>query len=358
VILKTKLDETQKEYINAIKVSGDALIILINDILDLAKVNAGKMSFEQMPFNLSDSISVMLQLFEPKIKDKHLKLIQKYDARIPKIVIGDSIRLRQILLNLMSNAVKFTSQGKIKVDISLLKENTEKVTIEFKITDTGIGIPEDKLKYIFNNFEQAHRDVSGYYGGTGLGLAIAKQLVELQGGTIHVSSKTGKGSTFSFILSFGKIPVKKKALNKQAVKGKKVIQIQQNASAETVQTVKVLVAEDMALNRLLIKTILMDFGFVIDIAENGKVAIDKLQNNAFDIVLMDLQMPVMNGFEATAYIRNEMKSNIPIIALTADVTTVDVEKCKAFGMNDYISKPIDEKLLYSKICKYLNIPGS
>jgi two-component system CheB/CheR fusion protein len=357
VILKTKLDETQKEYINAIKVSGDALIILINDILDLAKVNAGKMNFEQLPFNLSDTVSVMLQLFESKIKDKHLKLIKIFDNSIPKIITGDSIRLRQILLNLMSNAVKFTSTGKITVQISLLKEDTEKVTIEFKITDTGIGIPEDKLEYIFNNFEQAHRDISGYYGGTGLGLAIAKQLVELQGGTITVSSKVSKGSVFIFILSFGKTNLKKKAQTKQTDKIKEVIQIQHNEPGETVNTVKVLVAEDMALNRLLIKTILLDFGFSIDVAENGKIAIEKLQNNVFDIILMDLQMPVLNGFEATAYIRNEMKSTIPIIALTADVTTVDVEKCKAFGMNDYISKPIDEKLLYIKICKYLNIPS-
>jgi len=356
VVLKTKLDDTQKEYINAIKVSGDALIILINDILDLAKVNAGKMSFEQIPFNLSDSISVMLQLFESKLKDKHLKLIKIYDDNIPKMVTGDAIRLRQILLNLMSNAVKFTSKGKITVHISLLKEDTEKVTIEFKITDTGIGIPEDKLEYIFNNFEQAHRDVSGYYGGTGLGLAIAKQLVELQGGTIKVSSKTDKGSAFSFILSFGKINVKKKVQNNKTANNKRAISIKNEPSVETVHKVNVLVAEDMALNRLLIKTILLDFGFTLDIAENGKVAIEKLQNNVFDIVLMDLQMPVMNGFEATAYIRTEMKSSIPIIALTADVTTVDVEKCKAFGMNDYISKPIDEKLLYNKICKYLNIP--
>jgi len=356
VVLKTKLDDTQKEYINAIKVSGDALIILINDILDLAKVNAGKMSFEQLPFNLSDTVSVILQLFESKIKDKHLKLIKIYDDSIPIIINGDSIRLRQILLNLMSNAVKFTSSGKITMQISLLKEDIEKVTIQFKITDTGIGIPDDKLEYIFNNFEQAHRDVSGYYGGTGLGLAIAKQLVELQGGTITVNSKEGKGSEFSFVLSFGKIKLKKKAQNKKANPDKEAIRIKNDTAVETVPKVNVLVAEDMALNRLLIKTIILDFGFAIDIAENGKIAIEKLQKNAFDIVLMDLQMPEMNGFEATAYIRNEMKSAIPIIALTADVTTVDVEKCKAFGMNDYISKTIDEKLLYNKICTYLNIP--
>lgn len=358
VVLKTKLDETQKEYIHAIKVSGDALIILINDILDLAKVNAGKMSFEQIPFNLSDSISTMLQLFETKLKDKNIQLIKEYDESIPQVVIGDSMRLRQIILNLMSNAVKFTSEGKITMSVRLLKEDTEKVTIEFMLTDTGIGIPESKLEHIFINFEQAHNDVSNSYGGTGLGLAIAKQLVELQGGAINVTSEVGKGSAFSFILNFGKNEAKEKPGNYQMEKDEDLKPAQNSSLTENVnKKVKVLVVEDVALNQLLLKIILVEFGFATDIANNGKIAIEMMQKNVYDIVLMDLQMPEMNGYETTAYIRNEMNSQIPIIALTADVTTADVEKCKAIGMNDYISKPIDEKLLYSKISKYLKIPA-
>ena len=358
VVLKTKLDETQKEYINAIKVSGDALIILINDILDLAKVNAGKMSFEQIPFNLSDFISTMLQLFETKLKDRNLELIKEYDDSIPQIVVGDSMRLRQIILNLMSNAVKFTAEGKITMSVRLLKEDAEKATIEFMLTDTGIGIPENRLEHIFNNFEQAHRGISSSYGGTGLGLAIAKQLVELQGGTINVISEVSKGSAFSFVLNFGKTNSKEKSDNYRMEKGKELTPVQNNSKPATVNNnIKVLVVEDVTLNQLLLKIILVEFGFGIDIANNGKIAIEKLQKNVYDIILMDLQMPEMNGFEATAYIRNEMNSQIPIIALTADVTTVDVEKCKGVGMNDYISKPIDEKLLYSKISKYLKIPG-
>ncbi len=226
------------------------------------------------------------------------------------------------------------------------------------LTDTGIGIPENRLEHIFNNFEQAHRDISSFYEGTGLGLAIAKQLVELQGGTINVTSKVGKGSAFSFVLNFGKPNSKEKSDNYRMEKGKGLKSVQNNSLAEIVNNnVKVLVVEDVALNQLLIKIILVEFGFATDIANNGKIAIEKLQKNVYDIILMDLQMPEMNGFEATAYIRNEMNSQIPIIALTADVTTMDVEKCKAVGMNDYISKPIDEKLLYSKISKYLKIPG-
>ena len=344
VVLKTDLDESQKEYINAIKESGDALIVLINDILDIAKVDAGKMTFEKTAFSLSNSIATMLHLFEAKIVEKKLELHHDYDATIPLNVIGDPMRLRQIILNLMSNAVKFTSKGKIAICLRLVDQDTEKVTIEFLITDTGIGIPKNRLADIFNNFEQATVGTSNSFGGTGLGLAIAKQLVELQGGTITVNSEEGKGSDFSFVLTFDKIKSEVKAIKEE-------VKLFQEIPQETRTTgkVKVLVAEDIALNQLLIKIILLDFGYEIDMANNGKEAVEKLQKNTYDIILMDLQMPVMNGFEATRYIRNELNSNIPIIALTADVTSVDVEKCKAAGMNDYVSKPIDEKILYNKI---------
>lgn len=348
VVLKTNLDESQKEYINAIKESGDALIVLINDILDIAKVDAGKMTFEKTPFSLSNSIATMLHLFEPKIMEKNLELYHEYDSNIPLNLIGDPMRLRQIILNLMSNAVKFTSKGKISIRLRMLHEDAEKATIEFLITDTGIGIPKNRLADIFNNFEQATIATSSSFGGTGLGLAIVKQLVELQGGTITVNSEEGKGSDFSFLLSFDKIKSEVKAI-KEKVKTMQEFPFEKT----TTGNIKVLVAEDIALNQLLIKIILLDFGYEIDIANNGKEAVEKLQKNSYDIILMDLQMPEMNGFEATRYIRNEMNSNIPIIALTADVTSVDVEKCKAAGMNDYVSKPIDEKILYNKIITYL-----
>jgi PAS domain S-box-containing protein len=342
IVLKSKLDETQKGYINAIKVSGDALVVLINDILDLAKVDAGKMTFEQIPFNLSVSISTMLQLFETKIKEKNLELLEKFDHTIPQILVGDPMRLRQIILNLLSNAIKFTTEGKITMSVRMLKEYAEKATIEFALTDTGIGIPEDRLAQIFNDFEQAYRETSRSHGGTGLGLAIVKQMVELQGGSIIVKSKVGKGSTFGFVMSFKKPEAETKTETEPEAETKTVI-----------KNVKVLVAEDIVLNQLLIKIILEDFGFEVDIVSNGKIAIEYLQKNKYDIILMDLQMPEMNGFEAITYIRAKMNSKIPVIALTADVTTVDVEKCKALGLNDYISKPIEEKLLYSKIIKCL-----
>jgi PAS domain S-box-containing protein len=345
VVLKTELTAKQKEYLTAIKISGDSLIVLINDILDLAKVDAGKMTFEQIPFKMAMSISAMLHLFETKIQEKNLELVKEYDSKIPQVLVGDSVRLHQIILNLVSNAVKFTAKGKITVSVCLLSEDEEHATIEFAVADTGIGIAEDKIEKIFGNFQQASSGTSRLYGGTGLGLAIVKQLVEPQGGTVSVKSKVGEGSTFSFTLTFQKTKEEAEAVIEMVEVDKEI------------KNIKVLVVEDIALNQLLMKTLLDDFGFERDIAANGKIAIEKLQTKSYDIILMDLQMPEMNGFEATEYIRNTMNSKIPIIALTADVTTVDLAKCKSTGMNDYIAKPVDERLLYSKIIGLVKKPS-
>ena len=344
VVLKTTLTAKQKEYLQAIKMSGDALIVLINDILDLAKVDAGKMTFEQIPFKMDLSISAMLHLFETKIQEKNLLLIKEYDGRIPEVLLGDPVRLHQIILNLVSNAVKFTSKGIITVSIKLLEEIGEDVVVEFTISDTGIGISQNKLETIFDNFQQASSGTSRLYGGTGLGLAIVKQLVEPQGGSINVKSILDKGSTFSFILPF-------KKTNAVAT-----LEAEITEESPPIKNIKVLVVEDIALNQLLMKTLLDDFGFEYDIANNGKIAIEKLKTDNHDIILMDLQMPEMNGFEATEYIRTKMNSSIPIIALTADVTTVDLAKCKAVGMNDYIAKPVDERVLFKKILGLVRKP--
>lgn len=344
VVLKTDLTAKQKEYLTAIKLSGNSLIVLINDILDLAKVDAGKMSFEEIPFKMSSSISAMMHLFETKVQEKNIKLVKEYDDRIPEVLLGDPVRLHQIILNLVSNAVKFTSKGKITVAVQLLKDDEENAIIEFTVSDTGTGIPEDKTEKIFEKFHQASSDTSRLYGGTGLGLAIVKQLVESQGGNIRVKSKVGEGSVFSFTLRF-------KKTDTAAAEETEILEIDTEN-----KNIKVLVVEDIALNQLLMKTLLDDFGFEREIAANGKIAIEKLNEKNYDIILMDLQMPEMNGFEATEYIRNTMHSKIPIIALTADVTTVDLEKCKAVGMNDYIAKPVDERILYTKIVGLVKKP--
>lgn len=337
VLLKTDLNARQKEYLTAIKMSGDALIVLINDILDLAKVDAGKMTYEQIPFKPEQTLLAMLHLFKQKILEKNLKLEVEYDKNIPKILLGDPTRLHQIILNLVSNAIKFTNTGIINVNVKLLREDEEKTTLEFSVSDTGIGIEKSKLEKIFENFQQGSSDSSRLYGGTGLGLAIVKKIVESQGGKIYVESEINKGSVFSFTLDFLKTDKKPEAEIE-------IIELNSN-----IKNLKVLLAEDVPLNQLLMKTILDEMGFECDIADNGKIAVEKLKVNVYDIVLMDLQMPEMNGFEATRYIRNQLLMKIPIIAITADVTTVDLAKCIAWGMNDYIAKPVDERLLYSKI---------
>ena len=337
VLLKTELGSQQKEFLEAINTSGKSLNLLINDILDLAKVDAGKMTFEKHPIEIRKSISTLLHSFDLKVKEKNLELAVEHDSKVPSILLCDSLRLNQIFFNLLSNAIKFTHKGKINLTIKLLHEDKENVTIEFVVYDSGIGIADNKLKSIFNLFEQAEINTSTSYGGTGLGLSIVKQLVEGQGGSVNVKSKLGEGSAFSFILPFGKANLKLE---------EEIILL--NPVSEIIN-LRVLVAEDVALNQLLIKMLLIDFGFEYEIVGNGKLAIEKMQTNTYDIILMDLNMPEMNGFEATEYIRKTLKSHIPIIALTADVTTVDISKCKEFGMDSYVSKPIEEKLLYNKI---------
>ena len=354
VVLKTDLTEKQDEYLQAIKISGDALIVLINDILDLAKVDSGKMSFEEIPFRIASSISSMLHLFETKILEKNLVLVKEYDSTIPEILVGDSVRLHQIILNLVSNAVKFTNYGKITVSVRLLSEEKKHITLEFEVADTGIGISKNNLKTIFENFQQASSVTSRLYGGTGLGLAIVKQLVESQGGSVSVTSKIGVGSTFRFSLRFQKTEANFDYTKYLEENG--MIDLENNRENIKMKNIKVLVVEDIELNQLLMRTLLEDFGFEFDIATNGKIAIDFLKTNTYDIILMDLQMPLMNGFEASDYIRKEMKLDIPIIALTADVTTADLAKCRDVGMNDYLAKPVDERLLYTKMVGLVSKP--
>ncbi len=346
VILKMELSPHQREYLEAIKVSGDALIVLINDILDLAKVESGKMEFEKNLFNLRDSLATILNLFEYRLQEKNLKMILAIDPAIPQILIGDMTRLHQILLNLVSNAVKFTEVGEISIKINIYGEDEEKISLEFILADTGIGIDALKVSSIFESFQQATSQTSRLFGGTGLGLAIVKELVEHQGGAISVESKLKQGTTFRFILDFQKP-------KGELIMGTPSMQKELLEQEGKLKSLHVLVAEDIPLNQLLIKTLLDDFGFTFEVVFNGLEAIEKLKNGRYDIILMDLQMPEMNGIECTQYIRNTLRLDLPIIALTADVTTVDLDKCRQIGMNDYIAKPLNEDLLYNKIISHV-----
>jgi len=348
-ITKTDLDDTQREYIEAIQVSGDAMLILVNDILDLAKVNEGKLEFDEHPFHLDACIRNMLLLFETKIQQKKLGLVKNYDTSIPPVLIGDSARINQIIMNLVGNAVKFTHQGKITINVDLLQQDEHNVSIALSVTDTGMGIAPADLDNIFDHFQQVGPNTSGVYGGSGLGLSIVKQLAEAQGGSVAVKSDEGKGSSFSVVLKF------KKPLPNREFK------ISPNTDAPSIgQSLKsakeynILVAEDVKLNQLLMKVVLTNMGFKPHMAENGREAVKMAQENDYDLILMDIQMPVMDGYEATAAIRNELKSNIPIVALTADVTSTDIEKIKFYGMDDYATKPINQENLYNKIMQVLN----
>jgi PAS domain S-box-containing protein len=343
LMLKSRADEKEKEYLNAIRISGDALMSLVNDILDLGKAESGKMVFEKTSFRLRTAVNSIIRLFESSIFQRKLQLITSFDEAIPDVVIGDSPRLQQILLNLIGNAVKFTQRGKITVAVELLKQTHTNVTVRFLVADTGIGIPESELHFIFDNFRQAGGATARIYGGTGLGLAIVKHLVTLQGGTVDVRSRPGEGSVFSFTLEFEHAT----SLPVSFAPDSEV-----SAEEEKDPGLRVLLVDDVMLNQIFMKTLLNSYGCDVHVAANGRLAIEKLKKNRYDLILMDLQMPEMNGYEATAYIRKELKLDVPVIALTADVTTADVERCRETGMNDYIPKPVDEKLLQAKIKKY------
>lgn len=345
ILLQSDLPPKQKKQVEIIKTSGNILMVLINDILDLAKINEGKIELEESVFNLSELINDILISFELRIDEKDLKMFSKYDENIPNVLIGDPIRISQILINLINNSKKFTNNGgQINVNVNLLEEDNEKAIIEFSITDTGIGIPKEKLEAIFEPFVQADNGPNYKYEGTGLGLSIVRRLVGLMNGTISINSEVNKGSTVTFTISLKKDAAK-------VVSIKKEVPLLSDDLKE-IGHLKVLIADDNEINQLLAQTILLKFGFELDSAENGKIAIELCNKNQYDIILMDLKMPEMDGFEASYYIRTQMlppKSTIPIIAITADVTKADLDLFKESGINDFILKPFDQTDLLNKI---------
>lgn len=346
LLLKTPLTNEQKQYIDAVKTSGKNLLVIINDILDFSKIESGKLEFELIDFRLSQVISTVTELMLTKSIEKNIRLSTNIDPRIPDNLIGDPTRLNQILLNLVGNGIKFTNQGEVKITVDLHSEVNNMEELKFSVSDTGIGIPEDKLKTLFKAFTQVSNETTRKYGGTGLGLVIAKELVELQGGTISVQSKVGEGSTFSFYLKFKK-GNKSESGNKSSV---------ENFEVKELEGLNVLLVEDNLLNQILAKKVLTDWKLKVEVAENGLIAIDKLEKNNFDLILMDIQMPEMDGYDATHYIREKLispKNDVPIIAMTAHALTGEAEKCINAGMDDYISKPFDSKILYYKIVSVL-----
>jgi PAS domain S-box-containing protein len=345
-------NDDRETYLKAIEHSAENLKVIINDLLDLAAIESGKLRFEKIAFNLSDLVPALVNTFAYQAKEKKIGLDYSIDDKLNRILVGDPVRLNQILINLISNAVKFTHEGTISVTCSAERQQKDVLWVRFEVTDTGVGIPSEKLTTIFESFSQADASVTRKYGGSGLGLTIVKQLVELQLGKITVISEEQKGSTFIVLIPYG--TGKSSTLTKSSSGSKSVF------DNSITKDLNVLLVEDNDINRLYAGSILKNWSCKVDIAENGLVAIEKVKNNFYDVVLMDVQMPVMDGYEATRAIRllDAPKNEVPIVALTANATKPDIEKCLAAGMNAYLSKPFTPDDLRRKIIDDLKIKAS
>lgn len=344
LLQKTDLNEKQKYFLDIITSTSDHLLKIINDILDLSRIESGKLKLEKITFNMQSIIKRTKEVMFHKAEEKGILLLNsQYDNKIYPYLIGDPHRINQLLLNIVSNAIKFTNKGFVNIDCKLVSEDVGSQKIEIKVFDTGIGIEESFLKKIFDKFTQEDSSDSRNYGGTGLGLSICKELVELMGGEIFVDSQKGKGTVFRIVLNLQK--------------GKKTID-----DIGNIQTIddrilnkkQILVVDDNTLNRKLVTIILENYGVTVDEANNGKVAIKKITDKKYDLVLMDIEMPVMDGVGCTYIVRNRLKSNVPIIALTAFAFAEDREKFLIAGMNDYVSKPFQENDLIKIIIKNLS----
>lgn len=341
--------EEQEAYLSAIRSSAENLKVIINDLLDLSAIDSGKLKFEKIPFNLTDLLPSLINTFTYQAREKKLTLGYTVDDKLNTILLGDPVRLNQILINLISNAMKFTHSGNIHVNCSRDRQQKSVCWVRIEVSDTGVGIPTEKLNTIFESFSQADASVTRKYGGTGLGLTIVKQLVELQSGRIKVISKENEGSTFIVLIPYTKARHISSTTTPEAKTAK--------AINPAITALDVLLVEDNDINRLYAKSILKNWHCYTETAENGLVAIEKLKTSTFDVILMDVQMPVMDGYEATKAIRMMAPPmrDIPIIALTANATKPDVEKCLAAGMNDYLPKPFTPDDLYRKLFDELKI---
>jgi PAS domain S-box-containing protein len=346
LLLQGQPREDQMDYIKTLRFSGNHLLSLVNDVLDYNKMESGKIVFEQTIFNLNDFLEEIMRSYSFRSKAKHLNFEIKKEGVLPDEVIGDQIRLNQILSNLLSNALKFTNQGGISVIIRELERKTGKTTtLEFSVKDTGIAIPKEKHRSIFDSFAQASPDTTRQYGGSGLGLAICKKLIELQGGRIRVESDSGVGSTFTFTITFG-----------ISVKGKADIISEVKESFIGLEDKRILVAEDNKINFFVVNKFLTGWGVKVTLAENGQLALDALEKEDFDLILMDLHMPVMDGIEATRIIRkseNPRIKEIPIVALTAAIMSENHDKIDELKINDYVLKPFKPHDLFERIKKHI-----
>lgn len=339
LLLKEELPDKISENLKLIQYSADNLLVIINDVLDYSKIEAGKITFEKIDFDLAQVVDNLLSTLQFKAKSKSVTLHKTIDKDLPPVLIGDPYRMNQIVLNLMSNAIKFTPKGIVELKVKVLQHKGDTIDLQLSVKDNGIGIPDDKLETIFESFSQAQSNTTRTYGGTGLGLPITKRLIEMQGGTIHVHSEIGKGSEFFLQLSFPVgTPKEKRREEKSAI-------VEKNS----LYGLRVLVAEDNPVNQMLIRQILESWDITTTLADDGQQVVEQVQKNDFDLIFMDLQMPQLNGYEATKRVReiaDAHQKKIPIIALTADVMRETKIKVMESGFDDLVTKPFkSEKLL-------------
>jgi signal transduction histidine kinase/ActR/RegA family two-component response regulator len=352
ILLTTKLDDEQKEYISVLKESADGLMVLINDLLYIDKIEAQSIELENAPFNITVMLERVISVMSVQAQEKGISLTVEYEAGLYKTFIGDSGRIHQILLNLVGNAVKFTEFGGVSVFLANGGKGNGKKDITISVTDSGIGIPENKISEIFGKFIQADSSITRRYGGTGLGLAISKSLAEQMGGAITVTSKVGVGSTFTLHLS---LPVQASDSMKLHDENKIIYLDKQENSTH----LPILLVEDYATNILVATIMLKSFGYNFEVAHNGQEALDIFTPDKYSLILLDVEMPIIDGYETTRRIRKceqeKGASPIPIIAMTAHALKRDREKCVNVGMNDYISKPFNSHQLQAMLIKHLPI---
>lgn len=338
LLLQDQLLPSQLENLKALNISAENLLRLINDILDFGKIEEGKIVLAEKNINLQQLAENIKTAHQIRAAERGNTINMVIDNALPPYVIGDEVRLGQILHNLVSNAVKFTRNGVITLQISLQKVQHDEAAVLFSVTDTGVGIEKEKQVLIFDRFTQANVDIAREFGGSGLGLAIVKQLAALHNSDIYLNSEVGRGSTFYFTITFKT--------------GKPEIQTLQPISGRNdLSGIKVLLVEDVEFNIMVAKKMITNWNGAVDIAENGAIAVNKLRQTSYDIVLMDLQMPVMDGYNATKHIRN-FNEAVPIIALTASASADILQRTREFGMTDYLAKPFKPGELYEMIWKY------
>jgi signal transduction histidine kinase/CheY-like chemotaxis protein len=355
LLLDTKLDSEQREFVETIQRSGDTLLAIINDVLDYSKIEAGRMSVEQVDFDLRTVCDDVQALLQPAASERELPLTIEYGLDVPRFITADPVRVRQILLNLASNAVKFTERGGVRIEVTA----PDPAHVRVAVIDSGIGIAPEQIERLFRHFTQADSSTTRRYGGTGLGLAISKRLVQLMGGGIGASSEPGKGSTFWFVLPVLGSPAaaaeaKRRAVSETAPGGAVNRPL---APASPGSGRRVLLVEDNAVNQMVAMRMLTRLGFQAELAQHGREAIERLARDRYDLVLMDCQMPEMDGLEATRIIRDPASAvldhHIPIVAMTANAFEEDRERCLAAGMNDFLTKPVNRHTLEAMLARWL-----